>query len=76
LPFYHIIQIAFSFSYDLNAKKLFGNVEVRRFVRRLLETDFPALPVLAFGELLPSVNVAAGGACRALSAARSLHIPP
>jgi type III secretion protein V len=36
---------------------LLTNVEVRRFVRRLLETDFPALPVLAFGELLPSVNV-------------------
>jgi type III secretion protein V len=31
--------------------------DVRRFVRKLLETDFPDLPVVSFAELLPEVNL-------------------
>ncbi len=33
------------------------NMEIRRFVRRLLEVDFPDLPVLSFSELTPQLKV-------------------
>ncbi len=39
------------------ARVLLTQADVRRFVRRLLETDFPHLPVLSYGELLPEVHL-------------------
>jgi type III secretion protein V len=32
-------------------------MEIRRYVRRLLEVEFPSLPVLSFGEILPDIQV-------------------
>ena len=32
-------------------------MELRRYVRRLLEVDFPELPVLSFTELLPELQI-------------------
>jgi type III secretion protein V len=32
-------------------------MEIRRYVRRLLEVDFPELPVLSFTELLPELQI-------------------
>jgi type III secretion protein V len=33
------------------------NPDIRRYLRRLLEADFPSLSVLCFNELMPTVNV-------------------
>jgi len=32
-------------------------VDIRRYVRRLLEVELPQLPVLSYSELEPSVSV-------------------
>ena len=34
-------------------------MEIRRYVRRLLEVDLPGLPVISYTELLPDVQVQA-----------------
>jgi len=31
--------------------------DIRRFVRKLIETDFPNVPVVSFAELLPEVSL-------------------
>jgi type III secretion protein V len=42
---------------DEQLPAILTNMEIRRYVKRLLEVDFPDVPVLSFNELLPELKI-------------------
>ncbi|MFH1130991.1 MAG: type III secretion system export apparatus subunit SctV [Pseudomonadota bacterium] len=46
---------------DESLPVIMTNMEIRRYVKRLIEVDFPQLAVLSFNELLPQVTISPVG---------------